>query len=261
MRGGATAGLGHGTRLPAYHRGVPTYRDEAVVLRTHQLGEADRIITFLTRRNGKIRAVAKGIRKTSSRFGGRLEPYCQVDIQFAEGRGSLEVVTQVEAMHVSRLAADYSRFTAAEVLVETADRLVSEEGSPAVQQYRLLAGALRALEDPQRPYPLVVDSYLLRSLAVAGYAVSTARCAGCDNGEVRWFSPQSGGAVCTACRTSGSAPLEAQAAVHLGALLAGDWATATTTDVGTAKSVDGMVVAYATWHLDRALRSLPYFER
>ncbi|MBB1484764.1 DNA repair protein RecO [Tessaracoccus sp. MC1865] len=240
---------------------MPTYRDEAVVLRTHQLGEADRIITFLTRRNGKIRAVAKGIRKTSSRFGGRLEPYCQVDIQFAEGRGSLEVVTQVEAMHVSRLAADYSRFTAAEVLVETADRLVSEEGSPAVQQYRLLAGALRALEDPQRPYPLVVDSYLLRSLAVAGYAVSTVRCAGCDNAEVRWFSPQSGGAVCTACRTSGSAPLEAQAAVHLGALLAGDWATATATDVGTAKSVDGMVVAYATWHLDRALRSLPYFER
>ncbi|MCG6566600.1 DNA repair protein RecO [Tessaracoccus sp. Y36] len=240
---------------------MPTYRDEAVVLRTHQLGEADRIITFLTRRNGKIRAVAKGIRKTSSRFGGRLEPYCQVDIQFAEGRGSLEVVTQVEAMHVSRLAADYSRFTAAEVLVETADRLVSEEGSPAVQQYRLLAGALRALEDPQRPYPLVVDSYLLRSLAVAGYAVSTVRCAGCDNAEVRWFSPQSGGAVCTACRTSGSAPLEEGAAVHLGALLAGDWATATATDVGTAKSVDGMVVAYATWHLDRALRSLPYFER
>lgn len=240
---------------------VPTYRDEAVVLRTHQLGEADRIITFLTRRYGKVRAVAKGIRKTSSRFGGRLEPYCQVDIQFAEGRGSLEVVTQVEALHVSRLAGDYSRFTAAEVLVETADRLVAEEGSPSLQQYRLLAGALRALEDPARPYPLVVDSYLLRALAVAGYAVATTRCAGCDNGEVRWFSPQGGGAVCTACRTSGSAQLDSDDAAHLGALLAGDWAVATATDGTTARRVDGMVVAYATWHLDRALRSLPYFER
>lgn len=240
---------------------MPTYRDEAVVLRTHQLGEADRIITFLTRRHGKVRAVAKGIRKATSRFGGRLEPYCLVDIQFAEGRGSLEVVTQAEALHISRVADDYSRFTAAEVLVETADRLVSEEGSPALQQYRLLAGALRALEDPQRPYPLVVDSYLLRALAVAGYAVATTRCAGCDNPEVRWFSPQGGGAVCTGCRTSGSVPLEQDAAQHLGALLAGDWAVATATERATAKRVDTMVVAYATWHLDRALRSLPYFER
>ncbi|HHT12688.1 MAG TPA: DNA repair protein RecO [Propionibacterium sp.] len=240
---------------------MPTYRDEAVVLRTHQLGEADRIITFLTRRHGKVRAVAKGIRKTSSRFGGRLEPYCLVDIQFAEGRGSLEVVTQVESLFVSKLAGDYSRFTAAEVLVETADRLVAEEGSPSLQQYRLLAGALRALEDPDRPYPLVVDSYLLRSMAVAGYAVATTRCAGCNSPAVKWFSPQGGGAVCAGCKTSGSTPLEGTAAAHLGALLAGDWAVAKATERGTARRVDAMVVAYATWHLDRALRSLPYFER
>lgn len=240
---------------------MPTYRDEAVVLRTHQLGEADRIITFLTRRHGKVRAVAKGIRKTSSRFGGRLEPYCHVDIQFAEGRGSLEVVTQVEALHVSRVADDYPRFTAAEVLVETADRLVAEEGSPALQQYRLLAGALRALEDPERPYPLVVDSYLLRSLAIAGYAVATTRCAGCDSSDVRWFSPQSGGAACTACRASGAAPMDGEDATHLAALLTGDWPAALSAERPTAKRVDGMVTAYATWHLDRALRSLPYFER
>lgn len=240
---------------------MPTYRDQAVVLRTHQLGEADRIITLLTRTNGKVRAVAKGVRKTSSRFGGRLEPFQHVDIQFAEGRGSLEVVTQVECLHVSKLASDYSRFTAAEVLVETADRLVSEEGSPAVQQYRLLLGALRALETSGLPAPLIVDSYLLRALAIAGYAVATSACAGCGDLDVKWFSPQEGGAVCTACRTSGSVPLETDGASHLGALLAGDWEKVTAAGRATQQRVDGMVIAYSTWHLDRALRSLPYFER
>ena len=240
---------------------MPTYRDQGVVLRTHQLGEADRIITLLTRTHGKVRAVAKGVRKTSSRFGGRLEPFHHVDIQFAEGRGSLEVVTQVECLHVSRLAADYSRFTAAEVLVETADRLVAEEGTPAVQQYKLLLGAVRALETSDLPAPVIVDSYLLRALAVAGYAVSTVECAGCGDKSVHWFSPQGGGAVCTPCRTSGSVTLDGDSAAYLGALLAGDWDAVTATDRAVQQRVDAMVVAYATWHLDRALRSLPYFER
>ena len=247
--------------VAAYTRAVPTYRDEAVVLRTHQLGEADRIITLLTRTHGKVRAVAKGVRKTSSKFGGRLEPFSHIDIQFAEGRGALEVVTQCESLHVSKLASDYTRFTAAEVLVETADRLVAEEGSPSLQQYRLLLGAILALEAGELPAPLVVDSYLLRALAIAGYAVATSSCAGCDSKDVKWFSPQGGGAVCTSCRSPGSVTLDGDTRAHLGALLSGTWDTAVGTERSVQQRVDGMVVAYATWHLDRALRSLPYFER
>lgn len=232
-----------------------------MVLRTHQLGEADRIITLLTRAHGKVRAVAKGVRRTSSKFGGRLEPFQHIDIQFAEGRGALETVTQVEALHTSRLGADYGRFTAAQVLVETADRLVAEERSPSLQQYRLLLGALLALEKGELPAALIVDSYLLRALAIAGYAVATEACAGCGDVDVRWFSPQGGGAVCTACRTSGSAQLMTDDQSQLGALLAGDWDRVLAADQSTASRVDGMVVAYATWHLERALRSLPFFER
>lgn len=231
------------------------------MLRTHQLGEADRIITLLTRAHGKVRAVAKGVRRTSSKFGGRLEPFQHIDIQFAQGRGSLEVVTQAEALHTSVLGADYARFTAAQVLVETADRLVAEEGTPSLQQYRLLLGALLALEGGNRPPALIVDSYLLRALAVAGYAVAAGECAGCGAGEATWFSPQGGGAVCLACRTPGSVSLDDAAKGHLGALLAGQWDVALGADIATARRVDAMVVAYATWHLDRALRSLPYFER
>ena len=73
------------------------YRDEGVVLRTSKLGEADRIITILTRGHGKIRAVAKGVRRTKSRFGARLEPFMRVDVLIAEGR-SLDVVSQAEAV-------------------------------------------------------------------------------------------------------------------------------------------------------------------
>ena len=87
---------------------MKTYRDEAVVLRTHKLGEADRIITLLTSRNGQVRAVAKGIRKTTSRFGARLEPFSLVSLQLHRGR-SLDIVTQVETISAygKAIAADY----------------------------------------------------------------------------------------------------------------------------------------------------------
>ena len=96
--GGANAVPGPRAFRPARHNGrVPLYRDEAIVLRTHKLGEADRIITLLTRQHGRVRAVAKGVRRTTSRFGSRLEPFTHVDLQLAEGR-NLDVITQAETI-------------------------------------------------------------------------------------------------------------------------------------------------------------------
>src|SRR5690625_5651353 len=74
---------------------VKLYRDEAIVLRTHKLGEADRIVTLLTRNYGQVRAVAKGVRRTSSKFGARLEPFSVIDVQLYAGR-NLDVITQVD---------------------------------------------------------------------------------------------------------------------------------------------------------------------
>ena len=104
------------------------YRDEGVVLRTSKLGEADRIITILTRGHGKIRAVAKGVRRTKSRFGARLEPFMRVDVLIAEGR-SLDVVSQAEAVaaYGAPIAADYAAYEAANVIVETIDKIASTE--------------------------------------------------------------------------------------------------------------------------------------
>ena len=127
------------------------YRDEGIVLRTHKLGEADRIITLLTRQRGKVRAVAKGVRRTTSRWGSRLEPFTHVDLQLAEGR-SLDVITQAETLDPfnARLGLDYDRYTAGTVMLETADRLVTEEGEPAVQQFLLLVAQDQGRRPPRQ---------------------------------------------------------------------------------------------------------------
>ena len=177
---------------------MPLYRDEAIVLRTHKLGEADRIITLLTRHHGRVRAVAKGVRRTTSRWGSRLEPFTHVDLMLAEGR-SLDTITQAETLtpFSGTLGLDYDRYTSGTVMLETAERLVSEEKQPSLQQFLLLVGGLRAMAAGEHTPGQVLDSYLLRSLAVAGYAPSFEHCARCgDEGPHRWFSPASGGVLC-----------------------------------------------------------------
>jgi DNA repair protein RecO (recombination protein O) len=242
---------------------VSLYRDEGVVLRTQKLGEADRIITFLTRENGKVRAVAKGVRRTSSRFGARLEPFMQADLQFATGR-TLDIVTQAEtiASHGIRITDDYPRYTAGTAMLETADRLAAEEREPALQLYLLLAGALRALATGAHDSSLVLDAYLLRGLAVAGFAPSFADCARCGaDGPHRFFSVPAGGMVCAGCRPSGTVTPSAPTQALLSALLTGDWAVADASEPRTRREASGITAAFLQWHLERGLRSLPLVER
>lgn len=133
-----------------WHDGpVAVYRDAAVVLRVTKLGEADRIVTLLARRTGRVRAVAKGVRRTKSRFGARLEPFSHVDLQLYAGR-NLDIVTQAVTLDAfgPTIAADYARYTAATAIVETAERLTAEEREPSLRLYLLLVSALRALAGP-----------------------------------------------------------------------------------------------------------------
>lgn len=243
---------------------MPLYRDEAIVLRTHKLGEADRIITLLTRQHGRVRAVAKGVRRTTSKFGARLEPFTHVDLQLAEGR-NLDTITQAETLTLfhARIGQDYERYTAGTAMLETAERLATEEREPAVQQFLLLVGGLRALTAGDgRGAGQVLDSYLLRSLSVAGYAPSFAHCARCGlEGPHRWFNASMGGMLCTTCRVPGSASPAAETIALLGALLAGDWPAVAASDERTRREASGVVAAYLAWHLERGLRSLAYVER
>jgi DNA repair protein RecO (recombination protein O) len=239
------------------------YRDEAVVLRTQKLGEADRIVALLTRRHGRVRAVAKGVRRTSSRFGSRLEPFMHVDVQLAEGR-SLDVVTQAETLtpYGEWVCTDYGLYTAGTAMLETAERLAVEEHEPALQQYLLLVGALRVLARRERDPGLVLDSFLLRSLAVAGYAPTFSDCARCGApGPHRSFSASAGGSLCAACRVPGTASPAAETVLLLAALLAGDWTVAEQSDPRHRREANGLVAAYLQWHLERGLRSLPHVDR
>ena len=241
---------------------MATYRDVGIVLRTHKLGETDRIVTMLTRGRGKVRAVAKGVRRTRSRFGARLEPGMIVDLQCYEGR-SLDTVIQAEivAPYGEQLVRDYGAFTAATAMLETAERL-SEEKEAVLQQFNLLAGALASLAHREHRPELVLDSYLLRAVAIAGWAPSFVDCAGCGaSGPHRSFNLASGGAVCYSCRTPGSSAPPPETFVLLAALLTGDWPVADDSSDGAQREGSGLVAAYVQWHLERGVRSLRLVDR
>ncbi len=243
------------------------FRDEAIVLRTYKLGEADRIIVLLTRSHGQVRAVAKGVRRTTSRFGARLEPFSMIDVQLHKGR-NLDVVTQVETIDpfAGMITSDYAVFTCASTMVETAERLTEDSGdvdtADSPQQFLLLYGALSALARRRHAPGLVLDSYLLRALALAGWAPSCFDCARCGApGPHTAFHVQAGGAVCESCRPAGSVDVEPGTMALLGALLSGAWAIADASEPRERAQASGLVSAYLTWHLERRLRSLSLVER
>ena len=239
---------------------MPVYRDEAIVLRTHKLAEADRIITLLTREHGVVRAVAHGVRRTSSKFGSRLEPFTHVDLQLFSGR-SLDRIKEAEtrAPYGDRISGNYERYAAASVMAEAGEKLVAEERQPAIQQFMLLVGATRSMANGEHRAIDILNSFLLRSLSVAGYAPSCSACAHCGEiGPHRWFNPAAGGALCSRCRIPGSASPAAETLNLLGALLAGDWAEVDAADQRNRREARGLVANYVAWHLDRGLRSMQY---
>jgi len=247
---------------------VPLYRDEAVVLRTQKLGEADRIVTLLTRRHGRVRAVAKGVRRTGSKFGARVEPFMHVDLQLhsanTDSGSGLDIVTQAETVepYGERIASDYARYTAGTAVLETAERLTAEEREPSLRLYLLLVGALRALAQGDHVPTLVLDAFILRALAISGYEPVLDSCARCDEvGEHRTFVVALGGVVCREHRRPGAVTVTPATLALMSALMSGDWSVADAADARTQREASGLVAAYLQWHLERGLRSLRLVER
>lgn len=237
---------------------MPTYRDEVVVLRTHKLGEADRIVTLLSRGHGKVRAVVKGVRRTSSRFGARLEPFMVADVLLYAGR-SLDIVQQADSIgsYGAEIAQHYARYTAASAMVETADRLNEAESTPS--QYLLLVGGLRSLARGDHESRSILDSYLLRAMALSGWAPALDECARCGApGPHDRFVAQLGGTVCRECAPAGAARMDAPAAGLIRALIAGEWGVVDAASPATAAAASGLIAAFAQWHLERGIRSLEH---
>lgn len=185
------------------------------MLRTYKLGEADLILVLLTKDNGLIRAVAKGIRKTRSRFGARLDRFSRVDVQVYPGR-SLANVTDAAtvATYASPIVADVDRFYAGAAMLEMA-QVFAAEPSSSHSVFLLLDAALQQLTTSELPPISVADEFVLRGLDIAGWQPSLVDCAQCGKrGPHRAFHPAAGGAVCVTCRPPG-AFTPPSAAVHV----------------------------------------------
>jgi DNA repair protein RecO (recombination protein O) len=229
------------------------YRDDGIVLRTHKLGEADRIVSILTRGHGKVRAVAKGVRKTKSRFGARLEPPTHLQLQLYEGR-ELDIVTQVDTVdHFRAIREDLDRLTRAVSMLEAADQLSLEgEANPAL--YQMLLGALRALAGHSGP--LVVPGFYLKVLSLEGFGATVDACVECGrDDDLVAFDLEGGGTRCAEHR-SGTA-VSAEALDLLKDILGGRLGSALNEPASSATAeIDHLATRSMEHHLERRLRSV-----
>lgn len=242
---------------------MPLYKEQGVVLRSMKLGEADKIVTVMTQSSGKVRAVAKGIRKTTSRFGARLEPFTHVSLMVYRGRGSLDTVSQAEILDpFMALRSDLGLFAAGEAMLEAVDK-VAEEHERNVRLFMLLLTGLRALDARPADPTSVAESFLLKLLSLSGFHPSLTACAVCGTPGPERFASGQGGAVCDADADldAGQASVEAlQLLARLGGtgmLEAGE----VSADTQVRKEARGLLFGFAEYHLERRMKSLPILAR
>jgi DNA repair protein RecO (recombination protein O) len=191
------------------------YKTEAIVLRSFRLREADRIVHLYTAAHGRVGAVVKGVRRTKSRFGGRLEPFFRVRLVLYQGRGELDTVTQAEAIEwYPRLRSRGASLNAAGTACETVHRLFGEQdANPAA--YNLLCRELQLLDvDARAAGAANLLSFRLKLLLAAGFVPELATCAACGaavDGRGLSFTASLGGVVCAECPPAGGFPLDAAA--------------------------------------------------
>ena len=242
---------------------MPLYKEQGIVLRSVKLGEADKIVTILTQGSGKIRAVAKGIRRTQSKFGARLEPLTHVSLMLYAGR-NLDTVTQAEILSpFVAIRQDFTRITAAETMLEATDK-VAEDNERNVKLFMLLLNGLRALDAGPRDPACVAEAFLLRMLSVSGFHPSLSACAACGvPGPHEWFSAGQGGVVCAGCVGTEAGRVSAPAVQWLDALARVDLLGAgdMTPPEPTRREARAMLYGFTEYHLDRRMRSFALLAR
>ena len=189
---------------------MAVYKSKGIVLRSIRYGEADRILDLYTRDAGLVSTIAKGIRRTKSRFGGRLEPLSCVDFLAYEGR-TLDTVTQVEVLRSFHgVREDLKRLEAAGGMVATV-RALSGGDEADRRVFNLLYHALDALENRDSGFESVAASFSLKLSVLAGYTPRLDACVGCErdllealDGKLPYFAPSLGGVLCADCRAAAS---------------------------------------------------------
>ena len=228
------------------------YTTQGIVLRTYKLGEADRIIVLVSPDRGMIRAVAKGVRKTKSKFGSRLEPTTHVSLQIHKGKTDLDLITQVETLDYFRsIREDFSRLTKAVAMLEAVDQ-VALLGEPAVDLHRMLLGALNSLEENDSP--LIVASFFLKLLALEGSGPVVGQCVACSDTTVVAFSNEEGGVMCEIHRTG--FPVSVEAIELLRSILGGQLGLALNEPESAAtKEIERLATGALEYLLERRMRT------
>ena len=231
---------------------IKHYSDRAVVLRTIPLGEADRIVTLMTENHGRVRAVAKGIRRTTSKFGSRLEPTTHVSLQLYAGR-ELDTITQAETItHLGAIRDDLHRFGRANVMLETVDQ-VALEREPNNALYRMLVGALAELDRDDAP--LVLAGFLLKLLALEGFQPQLDECVACGTrSNLVAFDVDDGGLRCTDDRRG--IAVDHEAIFLMRQMLGGELSAALREPESAATAeAEAVAVGLVEHHIERRLRA------
>lgn len=230
------------------------YRDVAVVLRTYKLGEADRIVVLMTKATGKVRAVGKGVRRTGSKFGSRLEPGSHILVQLHEGRGELDIVTQAETVEpFRRTREDLSRLSRAASLLEAVDQL-AQNRAPTPRLYEMLVGGLRTIDE--RNPPLVGAAFFLKLLDAEGVAPQLDACVDCaDEDGPFGLALEAGGVRCRSC--GGGRRVSDEALAVSRAVLGGGLNAALALPEGNVThEVEALATTALESHLERRLRAV-----
>jgi DNA repair protein RecO (recombination protein O) len=237
-----------------------SYTTEAVILRSLRFGEADRVLHLYTLDRGRVGAVAKGVRRTKSRFGGRLEPFSRVRLVLYEGRGELDTVTQAEAVEwYPRLRARGASLNAAGAACETVHRLFGEQAAnPAA--YNVLCHELQLLDaDANAAGAANLLAFRLKLLLAAGFVPELATCAACGaeiDGRGVSFSASAGGVVCSDCPGTGGFALDGAALAFMARALGAPLRDAPAAVPTALAQVDRAVAETLEHHAQVRLRSV-----
>lgn len=242
---------------------MPTYKAKAIVLNSFKLGEADKIIVLFSGSKGKIRAVAKGIRKTKSKFGGSLEPFTVADLMFYEGK-SLDIIQQADIiMSFKEIRSDLEKLKYGSVMLELLDK-VAQEKEESYDAFSLLLAALQCLKDAPDDYRTLLTVFQLKMMIILGYRPHLARCPACggplpDTNKQALFSLKYGGLLCGDCRERDpeAVPVSPETRAHIIAALDTPLARWRELDFSAenVKGIARLTEMFVAYHLDRKLKS------
>ena len=243
---------------------MPTYQADAIVLRRLDYGDADRILTLLTREHGKLAAIAKGARRSKARNGSSLDLFGRSRMMLAKGR-NLDVVAQVERRgDVRHIAGDLRRTAYAGLVSEIADKVL-EDRHPVDDVFELVACTLDRLNDVNRSARVDAAWFVMRMLDILGYQPQLFDCAGCSQPLPEadaWFSPLLGGVLCSRCGAHDQAgsPVSVNSLKVLRVMASdqGELFDRLRLPAPVLEQVEQALQAQLEYHLDRRLKSIEF---